>query len=147
MALLFEDLTYKIRGLCFEIRKQYGGGQKEVIYQRALEEKLLFANIPHTREAKIKIKSRDTGMTLGYYQPDFLVDDSVILELKAVPWLKKPMKQQLYDYLRNSVYEVGLLINFSLDGCKVERMIHTRDRKWKGTDHTEENGQNGKSRG
>ncbi len=129
MTLLYENLTYKIRGLCFEIRKQYGGGQKEIIYQRALDEKLSFADILYKREPKIAIRSKDSGLVLGYYQPDFLVADLVIVELKAVPWIKKPMKQQVYDYLKNSDYEVGLLVNFSLNGCQIERMIHTRDRK------------------
>lgn len=129
MSLLYEELSYKIRGLCYEIRKQYGGGQKEIIYQRALDEKLSLNSISYIHEPRIKIVSHDSGSILGYYQPDFLVDDKIILELKAVPRIKQPMKQQLYDYLKNGPYEVGLLINFSLDGCKIERLIHTKDRK------------------
>lgn len=124
--LIHEELTYKIRGLCYEIQKQYGGYHKEVVYHRALNEKLIREGMTFTHEPKIPIRSVDTGARLGWYQPDFLIGD-VILEVKAKPFIARAHKQQLYDYLKSSDYEVGLLVNFCSEGCQIVRQIYTND--------------------
>ena len=71
--LLYGDLTEEIIGLCFKVHNQYGSGQKESVYQKALEEKLSISNLPFTREESIKIKSEDTGKVLGLHRLDFVV--------------------------------------------------------------------------
>mgnify|MGYP001581911448 FL=1 len=63
------------------------------------------------------------------YQPDFIVDKKIIVELKAAPLLPKREVDQLYDYLRNSKYELGYLINFASSKMKPVRIIYTNDRK------------------
>ena len=127
--LLFPDLSYNIRGLMFEIRKQYGPGQKEIIYQKIIEEKLKLKKILFEREKKINVVSLDTGKIIGIYRPDFIVDNLVILEIKATEFSTMKDEEQLSYYLKNSKYELGFLINFSAPNLFIKRIIYTNDRK------------------
>jgi GxxExxY protein len=128
-GLLHEGLTYKVRGAIFAIRKEYDPGQKEVIYQRLLYEKLTSSGSQVEREKKISIYSSDTGKVVGIYQPDLVVDEAILLELKSSRFSSVQDEKQLYYYLRNSKYEVGLLVNFSTPRLFIKRIIYTNDRK------------------
>jgi GxxExxY protein len=68
--LLYEDLSYQIRGAAYDVRKNYGPGHKEVLYQRAFDEELNLRKIKYVREKPIKIYSPMTGKIIGSYQPD-----------------------------------------------------------------------------
>jgi GxxExxY protein len=127
--LLYEDLSYQIRGAAIEIRKQFGCGHKEVLYQRAFAEELNLRKVKYEREKPIKIFSPKTFKLIGSYQPDFIVEDKIIIELKALEQMPRRMIDQLYSYLRNSNYELGFLINFKSDGVNMKRIIYTNDRK------------------
>jgi len=124
-VLLHGDLTQKIIGLCFEIHNQYKSGQKESLYQNALEEKLIRDTIPFVREKQIHIKSIDTGKIIGNYRLDFVIDNKVIVETKAMKFTPHKIEQQLYTYLRNSPCQIGLLINFGSSKLFVKRIIFT----------------------
>jgi len=63
------------------------------------------------------------------YRPDFIVDEKIIVELKAVEKNPKLFINQLYDYLRNSKYELGYFINFASPKLYIKRVIFTNDRK------------------
>ncbi len=128
-GFLYKELSYKLVGIFFKIRNEYGPGHKEVIYQNLLEEALIANDIPHNREARIKIYSNDTGKVVGTYVPDFLMDDKIIVELKSSRYTTKTDEKQLYHYLRNSPYEVGYLVNFSTPQIYIKRIIYTNDRK------------------
>jgi GxxExxY protein len=123
--LLYGDLTEKIIGLCYEIHKQYGSGQKESVYQNALDEKLGINNIPFEKEVGISIKSEDTGKNLGNHRLDFVVDRKVVVETKAIKFTPIKLEQQLFSYLKNSKYPVGLMINFGSSKLYIKRIILT----------------------
>ena len=127
--LLHEDLTYKIRGCFFDIRKQYGPGQKEIIYQRLIKEKLENSNLNVEREKKINVYSEDSGKVIGIYQPDFVIEDKILVEVKSSRFSSQLDEKQLYYYLRNSKYEIGFLVNFSTPKLFIKRIIYTNDRK------------------
>jgi GxxExxY protein len=127
--LLYEDLSYQIRGAAFGVRKNYGPGHKEVLYQRAFDEELNIRKIKYVREKPIKIYSPVSGKIIGSYQPDFIVDDKIIIELKALEKISKKMIDQLYSYLRNSIYQLGFFINYGTDGVDIKRVIYTNDKK------------------
>src|SRR3989344_3200550 len=95
--LLYSDLTGRVIGLCFEIHKTYGSGQKESLYQNALEEKLNMDNITYKREFPIEILSEDSGKKLGSHRLDFVVDDKFIVETKAIKFTTQKLEQQLYS--------------------------------------------------
>lgn len=124
-VLMHGELTGKIIGLCYEIHHQYGSGQKELVYQNALEEKLDINNISFKREVPISIISQDSGRTLGLHRLDFLIEEKVIIETKAIKFTPVKLEQQLFSYLKNSPYQVGLMINFGSSKLYVRRIILT----------------------
>lgn len=127
--LLYKELSYQIQGSAIEVRKNYGSGHKESVYQSALSEELKLRNIFFEREPTVKIISPKTGHLIGTYRPDFLVDGKVILELKAVEVFPRKFIDQLFDYLKNSNYELGYFINFGGEKLYMRRIIYTNDRK------------------
>ena len=127
--LLHKELSYKIVGCVYEVRKDYGSGNKELVYQNALAEKLTAINIPFLREYGIAIKSIDSGKTLGNYKLDFVIDNKIIVEVKVLKFTPTKIEQQLYSYLRSTLYEVGYLVNFGSTRLYIKRIILTNDYK------------------
>lgn len=123
--LLHGKLTGKIIGTCYELHYKYGSGQKESVYQNALAEKLSLNEIPFKREVSITIKSEETAKRLGSHRLDFVIEEKVILEIKAVKFTPEKLKQQLFSYLKNSPYKVGLMVNFGSSKLYVKRIILT----------------------
>jgi GxxExxY protein len=124
--LLYGNLTEKIIGLCYDIHNQYGSGQKESIYQKALAEKFINDKVTFEKEVDIPIKSEDTGKRLGNHRLDFVVDEKVVVETKAIKFTPVKLEQQLYSYLRNSPYKVGLMINFGSSKLFIRRVVLTK---------------------
>ena len=129
MDLLHKELSYDIRGAAIEIKKNYGPGHKEILYQRAFAEELGLRGINYEREKPIKIHSPKTKKVIGSYQPDFIVEGKIIIELKALELMPGKMTDQFYSYLRNSKYELGFLINLNSGGVDIKRVIYANDRK------------------
>lgn len=127
--LLYKELSFKVQGSAFEVRKDFGLGHKEQIYQKGFEEELKRRKIVYEREPAIKIYSPKDGTYIGLYRPDFVVDGKIIVELKAQVFLPKAEIKKIYDYLRNSDYELGYLINFGSEQLYVKRIIYTEKNK------------------
>ena len=126
--LLHGELTYKLRGLFFDIRNTYGPGQKENIYGNLLTEALKENKIPFAKEKIINIYTPNKKVA-GTYKPDFVVDNKIIVEIKSSSYTTRVDEKQLYYYLRNSNYEIGLLVNFSTPKLYIKRIIYTNDKK------------------
>ncbi|PIZ44593.1 ATP-dependent DNA helicase RecG [Candidatus Wolfebacteria bacterium CG_4_10_14_0_2_um_filter_39_18] len=120
--LLYEDITYKIRGAAFDVKKQLGLGQKESIYQKALEEEFIKRELSYEKEKQIDIKYDDKK--IGTYRPDFIVEGKIILEIKALPYIGKFEKQQVWHYLKSADYVLALLVNFGKEDVEIERIIY-----------------------
>ncbi len=121
--LLYEDLTYKIRGAVFEVRRQIGPGHKESVYQNALALEFKKRNIPFEKEKRIDVLYYDKKV--GVYQPDFLIDNKVLLETKALSFIGKNEERQVWHYLKGTPYKLALLVNFSSAGADIKRIINT----------------------
>lgn len=126
---LHKDLCYQILGAVYNTRNAFGPGQKELVYQNTLEEELKFKSIPLKREFQINLRSPRTNKVVGFYRVDFLIDEKVILEVKAERMLPATTYQQVFHYLRSSPYEVGYVVNFSAPRLYIKRLIYTNDRK------------------
>lgn len=123
--LLYKDLVYKIQGILFEVYKTLGSGFKESIYQNAIEEELIKQKISYKREPSLKINYKDK--VVGLYRPDFIIDEKVLLEIKAVPEVLVYFEIQLFNYLKATKYKLGLLVNFGCDGgVDIRRKILTQ---------------------
>lgn len=126
--LLYKDLVYKIQGAIFEVYKTLGPGFKESVYQKALIEEFKNQQIPFEKEKSLKISYREKEV--GFYKPDFVIDDKIILEIKAVPEMSVYFETQLYYYLKATDYKLGLLANFGCDGgVDIRRRIYDKVRK------------------
>lgn len=127
--LLHKELSYLLQGAFIEVRKNFGPGHKEIVYQNALAEELTARQIFFVKEKNINIYSPKTGAVMGNYRADFLVDDRILVELKAVDVLPNNLIDQLYGYLKNSEYELGYFVNFRSPELYIKRVIYTNDRK------------------
>jgi len=120
--LLYADLTYKVRGAIFEVKKRLGFGHKENIYQKALAEEFKKQDIAFEQEKEIPIKYDDKK--IGVYRPDFIIEDKIILELKALSFIGKTEKTQAWTYLKGSDYKLLLLINFGSGDLDIQRFVY-----------------------
>jgi GxxExxY protein len=127
--ILYKELSYIIQGCCFEIRKEYGPGQKESVYVNLLKECIEKHNVPIEKEKSIKIYSSQSGKIVGSYRPDLIVDDKIIIEVKSTRITIKQDERQIYHYLRNSKYELGYLINFSTPRLFIKRIVYSNYKK------------------
>lgn len=127
--ILYKELSYKLQGCFFEIRKNYGPGQKESVYGNLLAECLNKNDVKYQKEKPINIYSLETGKVMGKYQPDFIIDDKIVVELKSSAFTSKQNEKQLYHYLRNSDYELGYLVNFSTPRMFIKRIVYSNDKK------------------
>lgn len=127
--LLEEELSYKVRGCIYGVANKYGKGLKENIYQNALSEELKIAGLNFQEQKRIEIYSFETGKKLGVYIPDFLVENKIIVELKASSFTTKQDLEQQRSYLRISIYEIGYLVNFCTEKLFIKRNIYTNDKK------------------
>lgn len=127
--ILHKELSYKIQGILMEVRKMYGPGFKEIIYCNAIEELLKNYSINYLREPSVNIYSPISGKKVGNYRPDFIIENKIILEIKAVDIVPKNYIDQIYSYLKVSDFELGIFVNFKSSKLYIKRIIFTNDRK------------------
>lgn len=119
-----DELTHEIIGAAIEVHKHWGPGLYEDIYERSLCRELLLRNIPFSNQVQLPLlyKGEAVGSDLRL---DILVDNAVVVEIKAVASLEAIHEAQLLSYLRLTKCRVGLLINFNSPVLKsgIKRMV------------------------
>jgi GxxExxY protein len=105
------DLTERIIGLAIEVHRTTGPGLLESVYAEILCDELEEAGIPFEREVMIPVKHKAKTLRLGF-RADIVVQNAVILEVKAVAALLPNHDAQILTYLRMSPIRIGLLMNF-----------------------------------
>jgi GxxExxY protein len=125
-GLLEEHLTGSIIGAFFEVYNTLGFGFLERLYVLALERELKARGHFVERESRIRIVYK--GELLGIQRLDLVVDNKVVIEVKANYELHKADRRQLFNYLRASNLEVGLLLHFG-PSAKFYRLIHRNDER------------------
>jgi len=116
-----DDLTYKINGAIFEVNKVLGAGFMEKVYEKSLI--IEFRNMGMRAKAQVPIDVIYKGELVGEYFADIVVEDKVILELKAVESLQKIHEAQLLNYLKATKYKIGLLVNFTHPKAEIKRFV------------------------
>jgi GxxExxY protein len=111
-ALLYESETYALRGAIFEVYNQLGSGFLEAVYQESLEYELSLRQIPFIPQPELQIAYK-THQLRQTYRPDFICNDKIIIELKAIRELTPIHTAQMFNYLKATGLRVGLLVNFS----------------------------------
>ncbi len=110
MSLQYEELTSNILAACFDVINELGAGFLESVYEKSLLIALQQKGIKAISQAPIEVSFRE--QKVGIYFADILVEDKVLIEIKAVERLSPEHKAQIINYLKATGIEVGLLVNF-----------------------------------
>jgi len=119
--LLYKDLSYKLNGIFFEVQNKLGTKFQEKHYLKAICAFLKENNIPFKTEVSFKVDFKNE--TLGLFRADLIVDDKILVELKAVDRLTNDHKLQILRYLQALDLELALLVNFRLRPLQFIRVI------------------------
>jgi len=117
----YSDITKTIIGSAMKVHSFLGNGFQEVIYQRCLAIEFGNAKLDFVREVEIPIYYHDEPV--GTRRADFLVEDKVLVEIKAITKLEEVHWAQILNYLRAYKIEVGLLINFGEKSLQFKRFV------------------------
>ncbi len=120
MTLLYEGLTGKILEACFEVSNELGAGFLESVYHKALFIALCQKGLQVRSEAPISVTFREQNV--GEFYADLLVEEKIIVELKAVTALAKEHVAQVLNYLYASGMDIGLLVNFGTSKIEYRRL-------------------------
>ncbi len=115
------DITYQINGAVFEVNRILGPGFLERVYERALLIELRLRGLKTENQVPIDVFYKKNRV--GEYIADLVVEDQVIIELKAVEQLQKIHEAQLLNYLKATGYKIGLLVNFKYPKAETKRFI------------------------
>lgn len=119
--LLYEPLTYAINGAAMEVHRILGPGFLEAVYQAAMERELTLRGIPFESQKRLEVTYKD--QIVGEYIADIVVDDKIILELKAISRLNKAHEAQAHNYLAATGLRLALLLNFGATSLEWKRII------------------------
>jgi GxxExxY protein len=118
----FEKLSENIIGAAINVHKELGPGFLENIYEEALKLELTKAKIHYESQKEIKIKYRETE--IGTHRLDMIVENQIIIELKATRELSAVHFAQLRSYLKATGLKVGLLLNFAKPALEIKRIVN-----------------------
>jgi GxxExxY protein len=126
IGMIHQELTDKIIGVFYDVYNELGHGFLESVYQKAMviafqEKGMLF-------EQQIEIPVWFHNQRAGIFYADLLIENTVIIELKAVRTLDSSHEAQLLNYLRATNIEVGLLLNFGVRP-EIKRRVYDNPRK------------------
>lgn len=121
-----QELTKEIIGLFYQVYNELGYGFLESVYENAMAVALREAGLRAVQQLPITVRFR--GQNVGDFRPDLLVEDAVIVELKAASGVDSVHEAQLLNYLRATSIEVGLLFNFG-PKPQFKRLVLANERK------------------
>lgn len=124
--IIHKELSFKIVGILFSVHNELGNRYQEKYYQRAVEEALKENGIEFKREIPVDLIYNKK--VIGKYFLDFLIENTIILELKAVPYLLPKDFKQLLAYLKANNLQLGMLVNFRNDKLIYKRVINSQFR-------------------
>jgi GxxExxY protein len=120
--LLFKEESFKIIGICMQIHQALGMGLKEVNYKDAMEIDFIENNITYNREKKFLVKYKDKILRNPYIA-DFVVYDSIVLEIKSATAIADTHLAQALSYLAVSGMKLALAINFGERSLTWKRIV------------------------
>lgn len=110
--LLYKELTYQINGAAMDVHKALGCGFLEKVYQEAFAIALQERGLPFQREKPISVFYHGHQLHTPYFC-DFMVDNKIIVELKAVKNIEAVHYAQILNYLRATGLKLGIIFNFN----------------------------------
>jgi GxxExxY protein len=116
-----KKLTYLINGAIFEVNRELGAGFLEKVYENALSVEFKERGLNAKNQVPIKVNYK--GREVGEYYADIVVENRIIMEIKAVDSIKKIHEAQLLNYLKATGYKIGLLVNFTHPKAEIRRFV------------------------
>jgi len=121
--LIYPELSYTIVGILFKVHSKLGGKYQEKYYQRAVEIALKEVGLSFEKEIAVDLSFE--GKKIGKYFLDFLIDDKIVLELKATPRFNRQDFRQVSAYLKAKNLKLGILANFRGDKLQYKRILNS----------------------
>ena len=116
-----EQLSYVIRGCVYEVFRQLGGGFLEKVYEKALLRELHLQGLRAASQVPIKVNYKNE--IVGEYFADLVVEQTVIIELKAQTGISRANEAQLLNYLKATGMKIGMLVNFAYPRATIKRFV------------------------
>jgi GxxExxY protein len=126
MEEIKDDLTYKIIGCAMKVHSTLGNGFQEVIYQRCLAIEFEKADLGFAREVDQPIFY--DNIAVGTRRADFVVEQKILVEIKAVIKLEDVHLAQIKNYQVAYNFDIGLLLNFGAESLEYKRIYHPRSK-------------------
>lgn len=105
-----EELTSQILKCCFEVSNELGAGFLESVYEKALI--VAFSQRGLNVKSQVALQVNFRGVIVGDFYADLIIEEKVLIEIKAVSKISQDHKAQIINYLNATGFEVGLLVNF-----------------------------------
>lgn len=121
--MTIDEITYKINGCAMKVHNTLGNGFQEVIYQRCLAIELSRAGLIYAREVEQTIYYED--IEVGIRRADFIIENQVVVELKAVINLEDVHLAQAKNYVTAYQFPIGLLINFGAVSLQFKKIFNS----------------------
>jgi GxxExxY protein len=121
-SLVYPELSYKIVGILFEVHNKLGGGYQEKSYQKAIEVLLNRDGVMFHRELKADLVFENEKIDIFFL--DFLIEDKIVLELKAKPSFTSEDYRQVRTYLKVNNLRLGILANFRGERISYKRILN-----------------------
>ena len=119
--ILFKELSYKIIGAAMEVHRILGPGFLEAVYQKALAHELTLRGIRFEQFKRLPVYYK--GILVGEYEADFVIEDKIILEIKAVSLLHPKHEAQAINYLTATGFRLAILLNFGTSSLEHQRLV------------------------
>ncbi|MBF0239763.1 MAG: GxxExxY protein [SAR324 cluster bacterium] len=116
-----DELFYIINGAVFEVNRILGAGFLESVYENALSVELRERDLDVKNQVSLNVEYK--GMIVGEYRADIIVEDSVIIEVKAIKALLEVHTAQLLNYMKATGIKLGMLVNFTHPKAEIKRYI------------------------
>lgn len=120
--IIYKDLSFRIMESVFEVHNVLGPGYSENIYESALAKEFKERKINYERQRLIDVYYK--GEKIGEYRLDMVVEEKIVLELKAVSEVNEIFESQLLSYLKATEMKLGILINFGSKKVEFKRIVN-----------------------
>ena len=124
MQLIYSEITGPVIGAAMEVHKILGPGFLESVYEEAFAIELDMRNISYKRQHSIDIFYKEK--LAKHFVCDFIIEEVVVVELKALSQLGNIEKAQVLNYLKATKLPVGLLLNFGAQSLEYKRFVNTK---------------------
>jgi GxxExxY protein len=120
--VIYKNISFKIVESCFEVHNILGPGYSEKIYEEAVSKELRNRGIEYKRQKLIEVFYK--AEKIGEYRLDMVVENKIILELKAVSEPNNTFEAQLLSYLKATGMKLGILVNFGGNKVEYKRIVN-----------------------